>query len=83
MHSGDCWARTEIVRVSPGVGERRNVIIDNLPIVLTSRHSIEESSGQSRFHVFSLLLLLFFFFAEYLKDLDLEKKRKGGDENFV
>ena len=89
MHSGDCWARTEIVRVSPGVGERnsssfqRNVIIDNLPIVLTSRHSIEESSGQSRFHVFSLLLLLLFFFAEYLKDLDLEKKRKGADENFV
>ena len=83
MHSGDCWARTEIVRVSPGVGERRNVIIDNLPIVLTSRHSIEESSGQSRFHVFSSLLLLLFFFAEYLKDLDLEKKRKVGDENFV
>ena len=83
MHSGDCWARTEIVRVSPGVGERRNVIIDNLPIVLTSRHSIEESSGQSRFHVFSLLLLLFFFFfAEYLKDLDLEKKKERGWRKF-
>ena len=68
MHSGDCWARTEMVRVSPGVEERnsssfqRNVIIDNLPIVLTFRHSIEESSGQSRFHVFLLLLLLLVFF---------------------
>ena len=84
MHSGDCWARTEMVRVSPGVEERnsssfqRNVIIDNLPIVLTFRHSIEKSSGQSRFHVFLLLLLLLvFFFLEYLKDLDLEKKGKG------
>ena len=75
MHSGDCWARTEIVRVSPGVGERRNVIIDNLPIVLTSRHSIEESSGQSRFHVFSLLLLLLFFFLQNTWKISIWKKK--------
>ena len=90
MHSGDCWARTEMVRVSPGVEERnsssfqRNVIIDNLPIVLAFRHSIEESSGQSRFHVFLLLLLLLvFFFFRIPERSRFGKKRKGGDENFV
>ena len=88
MHPGDCWARTEMVRVSPGVEERnsssfqKNVIIDNLPIVLTFRHSIEEFSGQSRFHVFLLLLLLVFFF-RIPERSRFGKKRKGGDENFV
>ena len=82
MHSGDCWARTEIVRVSPGVGERRNVIIDNLPIVLTSRHSIEESSGQSRFHVFSLLLLLLFFFCRIPERSRFGKKKERGWRKF-
>ena len=84
MHSGDCWARTEIVRVSPGVVERRNVIIDNLPIVLTSRHSIEESSGQSRFHVFSLLLLLllFFFFCRIPERSRFGKKKERGWRKF-
>ena len=83
MHSGDCWARTEMVNVSPGVEERnsssfqRNVIIDNLPIVLTFRHSIEEFSGQSRFHVFLLLLLLVFFFQNTWKISIWKKKERG------
>ena len=81
MHSGDCWARTEMVRVSPGVEERnsssfqRNVIIDNLPIVLTFRHSIEEFSGQSRFHVFLLLLLLLVFFFQNTWKISIWKKK--------